>query len=257
MRNRLPSLSKTMPLPPPSALPLPVYSPERVVPSRWESLRIYDHDVRTSGEGHGSPDEQRIDQGGCVRGDHGSRGNSGGNVYVSLKLPARSGRNDLELVISLKDQAGKRKNTWSGTLSYRHVMNGDSYVVKDTLSLTDEHQDGEEISGTVKREETVGGIKTVWTLTPELTGDGQSLQGTLNVKKKHAQTQVWQAECALSVTAGADEEPASCGDAAQFAAALAGWLDGYRSGLSPADQRQLDHMLRSNAWLNGPAAEVP
>ncbi len=183
-------------------------------------------------------------------------GVSGLNVYFTLKLPARSGKNNLELTVNLKDQAGKKTSTWSGTVTCKRSKDRVSYTVKDTLSLKNEHAAQEQISGSIKREVTEGGIKSVWTLTPALTGDGRRLEGTVKVTKKHAQTQAWQAELAVSMSEGAETEEAAAGDAAQFALQLTSYLTEYRNSLSKADQRQLDHMLRTDAWLNGPVVPV-
>lgn len=184
-------------------------------------------------------------------------GVSGLNVYFTLKLPARSGKNSLMLTADLKDKTGRNMNTWSGTVSYKRVMNGVTYTVKDTVDLKNEHASGEKISGSVKRTVTEGGIKSVWTVTPAVTGDGHKLEGTLKVTKKHAQTQVWQATLAVSLSESADPSEDTARDAAQFALRVMSYLEEYRSGLSEADQRQFDHMLRTDAWLNGRTVPVP
>ena len=184
-------------------------------------------------------------------------GISGNNVYVSLKLPARSGKNRLELVIDLKDKAGKKENAWSGTVSYKRVRDGESFTIKDTLDLENDHTSGERITGSVKRELTADGIKTVWTLKPELTGDGHSLQGTLSATKKHAQTQVWQMTMSVSLQEGASVDGSAAETPEQFAGLLLGYLTDQRASLSEEDQRQLDHMLRTDEWMNGTSAAVP
>ncbi|MBQ4436012.1 MAG: hypothetical protein II879_07960, partial [Clostridia bacterium] len=176
----------------------------------------------------------------------------GMNAYVSLKLPARSGKNNFELVIDLKAKTGKKKNTWAGTISFKRVMNGVSCTITDTVDLENEHTSGEQISGSVKRQLTEGGIKTVWTVKPVLASDGHGFQGTLKVTKKHAQTQVWELAVALSVREGAEAGTATAEGLSEFAAQLAEYLADYRSKLEPGDQRQLDHMLRTDAWMNGP-----
>ena len=178
-------------------------------------------------------------------------GVSGMNVYVSLKLPARSGKNSLELVIDLKAKTGKKKNTWSGTVSYKRAMNGDSYTVKDTVDLENDHASGERITGSLKRELTLDGIKSVWTVKPDLTGDGHSMKGTVTATKKHAQTQVWQASFTVSLAEGASVEEPAAETAQEFTALLLGYLNEYRASLSADEQRQLDHMLRTDDWMNG------
>ena len=184
-------------------------------------------------------------------------GVNGKNVYVSLKLPARSGKNRLELTADLKDTAGKKKNTWSGTVTYKRNMNGVSLTLKDTVDLTDDHSDGEKITGSLKREHTADGIKTVWTVTPSLRGDGRSLEGRLTCRKKHAQTVVWQAELTVSAAVGADPGEAAAADETLFAAQVLNYLTGYRNSLPEADRRQLDHMLRTDSWMNGAVIPVP
>ncbi len=184
-------------------------------------------------------------------------GMNGTNVYVSLKLPARSGKNNLEFVVDLKDKTGKKTNTWSGTVSYKRVMNGVSCTIKDTVDLENDHTSGESITGSVRREVTVDGIKSVWTLRPDLSGDGHGLQGTLTATKKHAQTQVWQAQMNVSLTEGAAVDEAAAETQQQFAAQLLGYLNGYRAQLSADEQRQLDHMLRTDQWMNGPSVTIP
>ena len=187
-------------------------------------------------------------------------GIDGLNAYISLKLPARSGRNRLELTISLSDKVGKKKNTWSGTVSYKRAMNKDSYTAKDTVKLTNAHSEGEQITGSIKREVTADGIKTTWTLKPDLTGDVKTLRGQVELTKKYAQTQVWQTDVSVTVAVGAAPAAASDADPTAFAARLMGYLAEYMNGLSPRDQRQLTHMLRTDSWMNGaafPAENVP
>ena len=183
-------------------------------------------------------------------------GVNGLNAYFTLKLPARSGKNTLELTINLKDKAGKKTNTWSGTITCKRRKDGVSYTVKDTVDLENSHSGREEISGSVKHEVTEDNIKSVWTLVPELTGDGHQLAGTLKVTKKYAQTRVWQVTLAVSAAEGAELKPGAA-DEAGFAGGLMAYLQGYVGGLSPEDQRQLEHMLRTDAWLNGPVVPAP
>ncbi len=184
-------------------------------------------------------------------------GVKGNDAYVSLKLPARSGKNSLTLTVELKDKAGAKKNTWTGTVTYKRSMNGEACTCKDTLKLENEHDGGERITGTLKREYTAGGIKTVWTLTPSLRDDGGGLTGTLTLKKKHAQTQVWQASLNVSLTAGAEQGESASGGMAEFSAGALAYLTRYRDALPEADRRLLDHMLRTDAWMNGTAVPAP
>ena len=137
------------------------------------------------------------------------------------------------------------------------VLNGVSLTLKDTVDLTDDHSDGEKITGSLKREHTADGIKTVWTVTPSLRGDGHSLEGRLTCRKKHAQTVVWQAELTVSAAVGADPGEAAAADETLFAAQVLNYLTGYRNSLPEADRRQLDHMLRTDSWMNGAVIPVP
>ena len=57
---------------------------------------------------------------------------------------------------------------------------------------------------------------------------------------------------ALSAREGADAGAVTAEGLPEFAAQLAKYLADYRSKLEPGDQRQLDHMLRTDAWMNGP-----
>ncbi len=183
-------------------------------------------------------------------------GIDGMNAYVSLKLPARSGKNSFELTVDLKDKPGKKKNTWSGTVSLKRVLNGESWTIRDTVSLTDEHAGEERLTGSVKRESVTDGIKTVWTAAPDLRGENGRLAGTLKVTKKHAQTQVWQASAAVSLSPGASTAAAAADSVSAFAAALTDAWIRFRASLPADGQRLLDHVFRSDAWLNGTSAPV-
>ena len=180
-------------------------------------------------------------------------GVSGMNTTVTLKLPARSGKNDLQLTIDLKEKKGKKENSWDGTISFKRTMNGDTVSIKDTIKLRNALGDSEALTGSVKREVVKDGIKAVWTLVPALTGDGRTLSGTATLTKKHAQTQVWQLQLRLSLSAAAPQQSEAADDPAVFRQELLRWLSGYFSALSPAEQRQLAHMLRTDSWMNGPA----
>lgn len=176
-------------------------------------------------------------------------GIDGMNAYISLKLPARSGKNNLECLISFVRKAGKKQNTLTGSISYKRVMDKDSLTIKDTVNLTNTPAgDGQEWSGTLRRELTEDGVKTTWTLKPSLTADISSVSGTVTAAKKYAQTQVWEAEASIRL----DTRPAEASetvDEAAFLQALTKYFQDTRAALSPERQRLLDHMLRTDAWM--------
>ena len=175
-------------------------------------------------------------------------GVSGLNAYISLKLPARSGRNNLDCTVSIARRAGKKQNTIEGTVSFKRTLDRETLTIKDTVSLKSVPGGGQETwSGSVKRELTEDGVKTVWTLKPALTAQGNSVAGSVILTKKYAQTQVWQAAIGLSLTAQPAVLPEPSDEAA-FLQALTRYFQDTRARLSPDRQRLLDHMLRSDAW---------
>ena len=187
-------------------------------------------------------------------------GIDGMNAYISLKLPARAGKNNLQLTVDLAYKAGRKENSWSGTVTFKRVKDGDSVTIKDTVSLKNALSGGESLSGSVKRAATENGIKSVWTLKPDLQGDGTALRGTVSLTKKHAQTQVWQAKASLSLSPGMAENAAESASAVQFVSRLLASWNAYRGSLPDDTRRQLDHMLRTDDWMNGtvyPANRVP
>lgn len=175
------------------------------------------------------------------------------DAYISLKLPARSGRNSLQWVVDLNDRTGGKENTLTGTITYKRAMNGDSYTVKDTVDLRAAPGALTALSGSVRRECTAGGVKSVWTAAPSLTGDGRTLAGTVSLTRKYAQTQVWQA--VLNVSLSTEPLPVLPAPLSlpAFTQALTRYFADTRAALSPERRRLLDHTLRTDAWMYGPA----
>ena len=184
-------------------------------------------------------------------------GVSGMNVYVSIKLPARSGKNRFELIIDLKDRNGKKESTLEGSITCKRVLDGISYTITDTVKLKNDLTGGEHLTGSIQRSLTEDSIKTVWTVKPDLTGDGNALSGSLTVTKKHAQTQVWQAIADIALKPGISTETETADDPVAFSTQLLSYLSACREALSPDQQRLFDHMLRTDAWMNGPVVPVP
>ena len=184
-------------------------------------------------------------------------GKNGDIFYFSVKAPAVRGSNSFQAALTVpKWTETKSKSSRKITLSIRNTVDKETRKLDDTLQLTSQKGKEETVSADYERETNDGTIKQVRTLSLRLrsTEEG-ALEGTLSCRQTHASTEVvrWQAN--VSVRPGgltAAEEPVS---QAQASVLLARMLAGKTARLSEKDRRQLNHLLRTDSWMNG--APVP
>ncbi len=182
-------------------------------------------------------------------------GKNGEIFYFSVKAPAVRGGGGFQAALTVpawsetKTRAS-RKITWS----IRRTADKNTWKQTDTLQLNSQKGKSETVSADFRRELS-DGIKQVWQLSLRLqsAGDG-TLRGTLSGSRQHAATEVVRWQAAVSAGPAGPVPDGETVSEAQAAALLARMLAGRRNQLSPGDRRQLDHLLRTDSWMNGASA---
>ena len=190
--------------------------------------------------------------------------------YVSLSLPAVKGKNTLKITFGAKLTVNGSVNTLTFDGSFTRTLNGASVSAEMEGSLKNTVKNGgEQWSGKVTATIQDSGGKTVWTISPALTGANDTLSGTVTVQKKVGSAVKLKGTVRLSLSPTAEPPALSAENAANLrgldeAAARAQVLQ-EMTPLSrvflrlmaalPDDERiLLTHDLRTDAWMNGPSA---
>ncbi len=182
--------------------------------------------------------------------------------YFSLK------RGDLRLVLEYRETAEKRVRTLY--FAWEHQTAEKTF--KGSVNLRNAvGEDQEAWSGKIEIRQTENKAQTVWTLTPALTLDEAGLHGTVKASRTEKNKETLKGEITLTVRRGAETDaPAAPAardlremDGEQAKAAVQGELiplTGVIARLiktAPEETRDhLLHDLRTDAWMNGPAAAL-
>ena len=193
--------------------------------------------------------------------------------YVSLSLPAVKGKNTLKITFGAKLTAKDPVNTLTFDGSFSRTLNGVSLSaeMEGTLKNTVKNG-GEQWSGKATATINENGVKTVWTVSPALTGENDALSGTVTVQKKVGSAVKLKGTVQVLLSSAAEIPALSAENAADLrgldeASARARVL-GEMTPLSrlflrlmaalPDNERiLLTHDLRTDAWMNGPTAPAP
>ena len=189
--------------------------------------------------------------------------------YVSLALPAVSGKDTLKISFGGRLTEGNGQNTLTFDGAYTRTENGVTESAELEGSLKNAIKNGaEKWTGKITLTDTQGKTKTVWTLTPEVTSQEDHLACSLTVQKKVGSTvhikayadltlyaaPVWDApetpENALDLR-GLNEASARARVLSELAPLTRTLLQMF-SGLTETQRTLLTHDLRTEAWMNGP-----
>lgn len=193
--------------------------------------------------------------------------------YLSLALPAVSGKNTLRLTLGGKLTEKNNTRTLSIEGSYSRNQDGRATAASLEASFKNVMQDGSETwSGKATLAITENKRKTTWTAVPRLTFTDAGLSGAVNVQKKEGSALSIQAALQVSLTPGAHialpegtatrdlrwtseskAQAAVAGELPALSRLVAGWM----ARLPEEERVLLTHDLRTDAWMNGPAAPVP
>ena len=184
-------------------------------------------------------------------------GKNGDIYYFSIKAPAVRGGNNFQAALTVpKWSETKTKSSRKITLSIRRTVDKETWKLDDSLQLTGQKGKEEAITAVLERETSDGSVKQSWngTLRLSATEDGH-LDGTLSFRQLHASSDVirWQAN--VSVSPAEAETAADTVTETQAVMMLAGLLTKKKNQLPEKERRQLEHLLRTDAWMNG--ASVP
>ena len=189
--------------------------------------------------------------------------------YISLSLPAVSGKNTLKASLGVKLTSKKGVNTLDADGSYTRTFDGVTTAYTMDGSLKNAVKDEEEAwTGKITWTATENKVKTTWTLTPSLTFDGAGLYGKVTFQQKEGNTVKLKGTLNLSlrpleeITVPAaftakdlrllTEEQARTAVLEELVP-LIGALAELFAALPEAERTLLLHELRTDAWMNGPA----
>lgn len=198
----------------------------------------------------------------------------GEGMYVSLALPAVKGKNNFKLTVSFKLTQGKSINKLVTDITYNNVYDGRTTTASLSSTLNNKTTDGEVITGKVTLTVTKDKVKTVYTLTPELTAQNGELTGVVAFTRKTAgdtdragemMLTLSRAETPVDLSAGIaqtldftsmSDEAAISSLATEKGLLLANLV--RLIATLPEEQRTLlTHELRTDAWMNAPSVSAP
>ena len=193
--------------------------------------------------------------------------------YISLSLPAVSGKNNFKATLTgkLSEKNAQRALTLEGT--YTRAYAGETQTASLDVSLKNAIQDeNEKWSGKVTVETKEKGIKSTWILTPDLAFTGSGLQGQVGIRQKKDGDQVLKAVLSLSLKGmgeiavpeaaaakdlrGMEESQARAVTAGETSALTRVFM-GLIAALPEETRSVLTHDLRTEAWMTAPSAPLP
>lgn len=192
--------------------------------------------------------------------------------YISLALPAVSGKNNFKVTLTGKLSEKNTQHTLTLEGTYTRTYAGETQTASLDVSLKNAIKDGnEEWSGKVSVDTKEKGVKSAWTLTPALTFTDDGLQGRIGIRQKKDGDQVLKAVLSLSLKE-ADEIPVPEAAAAkdlrgmdesQARAVVAGEMTGFTqvfmgliAALPEETRSVLTHDLRTDEWMTAPSAPL-
>lgn len=191
--------------------------------------------------------------------------NKGG--YLSLSLPAVSGKNKMKLTVSWKETEKNGQHTLTLEADYTSTLNGESQTAAMDVSLKNTvKNETESWTGTVSLETGAADGKQQWQLKPTLTLDQTGLHGEISVQKKvESKTKLkatlsltltdWDAEMPTLNSANdlrGMDEPAALQILNQELQPLSQSLAHLMAALPEDSRTLLLHDLRTDAWMNAP-----
>ena len=192
--------------------------------------------------------------------------------YLSLALPAVSGKNNFKITFTGKLTQKSESSTLTLEGSYTRSFNGESESASLEGDLKNTIKNGDETwSGKVTVQENRGGVKAVWTVSPKLLFDNDGLHGTIGLQKKSGSAVKLKGEVTVNAR-GLEDMLAPAVDSAkdlrgmERARARAVVMEEMTSftrvmtrlmaGLPEEARLLLTHDLRTDAWMNGPTVPV-
>ena len=177
--------------------------------------------------------------------------------YLSLKAPAVRGKNNLQVALTIPAVTeAKKKHSQKITLSVKRVLGDESWSLSDTLTLTNSLSKGEEISVSLTRMEEENGMSRTadfrLSASPD-EADGLMGSFTLKLTREAVTLSVWKGALRASPFSLDPAVLQAAAPAEQAAQKLLEWFVTLRKGLSYEEQRHLDHLLRTDRWMNGPS----
>lgn len=191
--------------------------------------------------------------------------NKGG--YLSLSMPAVSGKNKMKLTVSWKETEKNGQHTLTLEADYTSTLNGKSQTAAMDASLKNTvKNETESWTGTVSLETSAEDGKQQWQLKPTLTLDQSGLHGEIAAQKKVESKIKLKATLTLALTdldaempvlnsandlRGMDE-PAALNILNQELQPLGQALAHLMTALPEESRSLLLHDLRTDAWMNAP-----
>ena len=192
--------------------------------------------------------------------------NKGG--YLSLSLPAVSGKNNLKITLAQQLTSKNSVNTLGLEGTYTRTMNGKTVSASLDGTLKNSiKEDAEHWTGKMTLTRTENKIKSTWIFTPDLSFTGEGLAGKIGVQKKEGSKVTAKGTANIRLEAyraltspaaasakdlrGLSEERARTAVMKELSP-LSGAVAQLASALPEKDRTQLLHDLRTDEWMNGP-----
>lgn len=193
--------------------------------------------------------------------------------YFSVNLAGVGSKNSMKGSLSVKLTAKQNVTTLDADGSLDRVMNGRSTAYTLNAALKNEAgEEQEHWTGKISCSEKEHGIKSAWTLWPDMTFTENGLEGDVSVQRKtgsdvtleakvHALLTAGEAEGSFGIHSAKDLRGLTAEKARASAlsevAPLTGALAPLVAELNESERTLLLHELRTDAWMNGPSVPVP
>ena len=196
----------------------------------------------------------------------------GTGAYLSFSCPAAKGNNGFKLVLALSLKRTQKQAALTLTADVTRRLANERYTLATDVSLKNKLTDGEAWSGEIKRAETVAGVKTTWTLTPDIRAENGALSGDIGLQKLVDKVLTARLTAHISLSKGGWD---GFSDAAHHVsltglddegqekalmplmAGLSALISERFSALDETDRALLQSIFYTDLWMNGPSAALP
>ena len=193
--------------------------------------------------------------------------------YLSLRLPAARGDNETRIMLDYAETTQETYRSWTLNADYINVYDGEKQADHLEGTVKNTHREaGEEWTGRIQVSKTENKRRTEWTLTPQLSGDGKDLAGTVRFSRQVGKNDPMKGEITLRIGYEADmtmpetpkdavdlrampEEEARSAVRAEWIP-LTGAVARLVQTLTEEERALVTHALRTDEWMYGPDAPV-
>ena len=196
----------------------------------------------------------------------------GTGAYLSFSCPAVKGNNSFKLVLSMSLKRTQKQAALALTADVTRRLANERYTLATDVSLKNKLTDGEAWSGEIKRAETVAGVKTTWTITPDIKAENGMLSGDVELEKLTDKVLMARLTAHITLSKGNEDGFSSAAHHVSLtgldeegqtkallplAASLSALISEKFSALDETDRALLQSIFYTDLWMNGPSAALP